>query len=327
MQHTLPFLLLLSTLTPVLGAQRGGGATPPANPTITFQNGGSLYVMNADGSNVRTVLSGASAVAAMEPAWSPDATEIAFVGAPGGQAHGIWAVRPDGTGLRQVAVLPAGFGADLAWSPAPAPDGRTKVAYVVPSNPSVTPYNYEVFLANADGSGATQLTMTVDHEMDVAWSPDGSRLAVTALAMQDGGKPYCAVLSLGVDGHQQVVVTGTIEVTRLAGSPLAATDGLNWTVRDPDWARSGERLLLSVRKPGFGDDLWIVDFANPLAPMRLNPNGGIEYFGTWSPDDSRICYRRNGTSKERGLYTMAANGTGAVKIASAGYYPDWRRTP
>jgi len=201
-------------------------------------------------------------------------------------------------------------------------------AISVPSNPSVSPYYYEVFLANTDGSGTAQLTTTVDHEMDVCWSRDGARLAITALAMNDGGKPYCAVLTLGVDGNNQVVVTGTIEVTRMPGSPLFATDGVNWLVRDPDWARHSDRLLLSVRKPGYGDDLWIVDLANPTAPVRLNPNGGVEITGCWSPDDSQICYRRTGGGRNaEGLYKVAANGVGPVQLRRGGFYPDWRRTP
>lgn len=328
----LSLVVLLSAVAalPAQGKKKGGGGgttPPPADPAIAFQSDGTLFVMNTDGSNLRVVVSNATTKVTMEPAWSPDSSEIAFVGTPGGLPNGIWAVKPDGSGLRRIAVLPAGVDTDLSWSPSPTPDGRKKIAYLAPGDPNANPQSYEVFLANADGSGTAQLTSTADFEMELCWAPDGARMAVTALAMNDGAKPYCAVLSIGIDSSQQLVVTGTTEVTRVAGSPLQASDGINWLIFDPDWARESDRLLLSVRKPGFGFDLWIVDLANPASPLRLNVHNDAESAGCWSPDDTRICYRRaGGGRKADGLYTVASNGTGATQILRGGRHPDWRRT-
>jgi Tol biopolymer transport system component len=54
----------------------------------------------------------------LEAAWSPDGTEIAFVG--GGGYYGSWIgiIRPDGSGHRRIARHCAGR--DPHWSP----DGR-----------------------------------------------------------------------------------------------------------------------------------------------------------------------------------------------------------
>src|SRR5690606_28450670 len=74
-----------------------------------------LYIMNADGSNVRRLSYGEGRYAT--PVWSPRGDLIAFTRIAGGQ-FSIGVMRPDGTGERSLA---SGF---LAESPTWAPNGR-----------------------------------------------------------------------------------------------------------------------------------------------------------------------------------------------------------
>ena len=64
-----------------------------------------IYVMNADGSAQRRIIS-MPAGDAIDPRWSPDGKQIVFVHVPNGmQADGprsIWVANADGTGLRQL---------------------------------------------------------------------------------------------------------------------------------------------------------------------------------------------------------------------------------
>lgn len=318
-------VLAVLPMASAAGMQRGGGSTPAPDPAIAFQSGGGLYVMNGDGTNVRLVLGNVGAGA--QPSWSPDSQELGFAGTPGGQANGIWAVRIDGSGLRRVASLATGATTAVAWSPVPAPDGRAKIAYVAPVDVGPNQRLYEVFLANADGSGEQRLTTTTDHEMDVAWSPEATRLAVTAIAMVDGAKPYCAVLALGADAGQ-VVVTAAVNVTMIPGSPLLATNGTTWSLRSPSWARHADFLLLSAKGDTFGFDLWLLDLADPAHPVRVAATSAAEKAPCWSPDDTRITFWKTGASKSAdGIYRMAADGSGLVQIQRGGSWPDWRRTP
>jgi len=63
-----------------------------------------LWLVNADGTNLRRVTSQPMPFVETEPAWSPDGTKIAFLGERqyGGE---IWIVNADGTGLTQVTHL------------------------------------------------------------------------------------------------------------------------------------------------------------------------------------------------------------------------------
>jgi TolB protein len=82
-------------------------------------NGGTIYVMNADGSGLRTLTNG------MDPALSPDGSRVAFTrweDSTPGSAGSVWVINTDGSGERNVhdtAVQPR--------SPSWSPDGKQLV--------------------------------------------------------------------------------------------------------------------------------------------------------------------------------------------------------
>ena len=97
------------------------------------------YVVRADGSGRwRLPFSG--------PGWSPDGRKILLVRQQGNPSE-IFAVNPDGSGLRNLTRNPTHDG-----SPAWSPDGRT-IAFV-----SRRDGNYGIYLMNPDGSGQRRLT-------------------------------------------------------------------------------------------------------------------------------------------------------------------------
>jgi TolB protein len=119
-----------------------------------------LYVMNADGTEVRAL--GPENVA--QPAWSPDGSQIAFVDTETGS---IMAIRPDGSEERRiidVAEIVGGVG--LVYSPTWAPDG-TKIAFM--AGPDAT--DTHIYVVDRDGSDLTQLTHGQAADAEPSWQP------------------------------------------------------------------------------------------------------------------------------------------------------------
>ncbi|HKG61452.1 MAG TPA: SBBP repeat-containing protein [Pyrinomonadaceae bacterium] len=123
-----------------------------------------IFVINADGSGLVKLTDEVSELN-RGITWSPNGSQIAYLGNDGPQA--IHIANTDGSGGYQLPGSPSGlFGLD--WSP----DG-TKFVYATEN---------ELFVINADGTGKTQLTTIqngANHDSSPRWSPDGSRILFT----------------------------------------------------------------------------------------------------------------------------------------------------
>ncbi|MDX6360934.1 MAG: TolB protein [Nocardioidaceae bacterium] len=127
--------------------------------------------------------------------WAPDSGRLAFL-ANAGQGHsGVYTVRADGTGLTELLGLgtrypQGGSGATQAmlvrWSPT---GQRLAVVTATPDPPSGPPpislYRLRVVTMNPDGSGLKALVgdgrcACSGFSPDLAWSPDGTTLALLA---------------------------------------------------------------------------------------------------------------------------------------------------
>jgi hypothetical protein len=140
---------------------------PGKNGPLAFGFGGTIVTENVDGTGRKTIvpLTSGVAVAAGEPAWSPDGTKLAYVSRIGGTG-GIFIVRADGTGTTRVTSDTTD--GEPTWSP----DG-TKLAFV-----HVSTGRRRLVVSNLDGSGLTVITPTLARDVDdPEWSPDGTRLA------------------------------------------------------------------------------------------------------------------------------------------------------
>ena len=123
--------------------------------------GEDVFVMNADGKGQRNLTRSSPDDA--NPDWAPDGSKVAYD--VGGTQ--IFASNADGTAMQR--LIPGGF------APSWAPTGL-QIAYTQ----NVEPSNSEIFVANADGSGARNLTNATSYDDDgAAWSPDGTKIAFT----------------------------------------------------------------------------------------------------------------------------------------------------
>ena len=152
-----------------------------------------LYTVGADGSGLRRLATTSGDyfdVIFGSPAWSPDGETIAFLRTEGGLGMTglrLYTIRPDGSGLEELALLHenvrAGHSAkhSLSWSP----DGASLLLGM----------GYAI-VVNADGSGFREVAWG----SGASWSPDGSRIAIVGRPDRDSNH---VLYTIAPDGSDQ----------------------------------------------------------------------------------------------------------------------------
>jgi Tol biopolymer transport system component len=152
----------------------GSPAWSPDGSTIAFvtdRSPSGIWVVNADGSNVRPLITAPDFLASGEPAWSPDGRSIAFSAGVKDSLNNFIGVieiaNADGSHARQLMT-----NATDIESPSWSPDGTRMLFVAAPDG--IGPHIYEV---NIDGTLQRQLTNQLDR--DPRWSPDGRQITFT----------------------------------------------------------------------------------------------------------------------------------------------------
>ena len=257
----------------------------------------------------------------------------------------IYAIEPDGTGLRRL-TADTGFDDDAAWSP----NGR-RIAFASnrahPANAceGLNPgCDYDIYVMNADGNNVKRLTSTPASDRDPAWSPDGRRIVFSSTRDDVGGSGEFVNAELYVmnaDGTAQTRITNDPGVDHQAawspdGTSIAfrrascefnciphiykvAPDGSGLTQltnggdRMPNWAPDGSKIVFE-REVG-GAHFFTM---NPDGSQQSIISG--EHSGpAWSPNGLRIAYAYPGIGH------MNVDGSGGTTInTSGGEKPDWQ---
>jgi len=102
-----------------------------------------------------------------DPQWSPDSRQIVFVSLRDGRQH-LWLMDADGGREREVDLGPGVFD-----DPMFSPDGEWLAFTRRERNTEKA-----LYVARVDGSELRRLTNSGAREADLAWSPDGSTIAV-----------------------------------------------------------------------------------------------------------------------------------------------------
>jgi Tol biopolymer transport system component len=225
-----------------------------------------------------------------------------------------------------------------------APAARNgQLLYLRPLGGNAPPYG-RLFLAAPSGEGARDITPAgILDVQGAAWSPDGRRIAISAIAEAD---------------HDPEIFVVAADGTRLR----RATDN-HLSDRQPTWSPDGRRLafasartglfqIYSMRADGSGqrrlshqaedcetpawspNGRWIV-FTCQLGYwklVRMRPDGSgerrllpgyplTESSPTWTPDGLIVFSRGAKSARGRGIFSARADGTGLRRLRASGGDP------
>jgi TolB protein len=278
----------------------GGSSRPKGPPALIFvstkDTDYAIFGARADGSHIYRLTkekgdpsTPAGLFFQVEPRWSPDGKQIAFVSGRDGKGH-IFVMRADGTGTRRVTDS-AEEDSHPTWSAdgkflvfsregalfrqAVAGGAATRVLKDAPgaaADPAYSPdgthiaYDYrqpgsgvrEVYVMSADGSDAHKLTNLGWVSGYPTWSPDGKTIAFMSTA--PGDHSHNEILTIpATGGKPRQVTTSTTDAIQ----PAYAPDGtLSFSVDGAIWvARGGKVIKLTPGKENEASPAW-----NPRPP-------------------------------------------------------------
>ena len=206
----------------------------------------------------------------------------------------------DGTGVTNITNTSAASESDVAWSP----DG-SKLAFTVFDFTDASA-NSGIFVSNADGTGRTRLTFSINDRLPT-WSPDGSRIAYVSQG---------SLVLMNADGsNADSILTGS--------------------VFKPKWSPDGTHLvyqssvgLSEIGVDGFGEREVLSAFAH-VFDYSYSPNGTQLIVNGDLDDDigNYGIYRANlnGSGTPHRLIDVTYNDFTGFSIADSTLSPDGNR--
>jgi Tol biopolymer transport system component len=169
-----------------VAGRAGWPSWSPEGRELVLETEGGIEVVTADGRERRSLGAGRM------PSWSPDGSAIALL-----RGRTVWTVEPDGGGVARKVVLAAWYPGGLAravpyrWSP----DG-SRLALADERG---------IVVVRRDGGARRILAKRGARE--VAWSPEGDRLAFTAVVGRIGRAERTELFVVGANGGAPVRLT------------------------------------------------------------------------------------------------------------------------
>ena len=234
-----------------------------------------IYVMNADGSNVRRIVDDPEYD--VGPQWSPDGRRILFMTARTGNFD-VYVMNADGTGQRNLTADHDRSDGAPVWSL----DGNY-IAFARRIDGKD-----QLFVMDSDGSNLKRVTHNSANNGSLGWSPDGSKLIFQT--DQDGN---WEIYTISVDGELD-------QLTDDAAEDL-------W----PDWSPDGNRIVFSSNRNG-KQHLYVMN-ADGSSLTQITNSAADDTEPAWAPDGKQIAFTsmRDGNPE---IYVMNADRTNERRL-------------
>ncbi len=164
--------------------------------------------------------------------------------------------------------------------------------------------NPEVYVMNADGTNATNLTDDPSSDTSPAWSPNGKKVAF--VSDRDGNSEIYLMNANGA---------GKRNLTKSPGSDSG-----------PVWSPDGRKIAFVSDRDGNGE-VYIMN-SNGTGQANISNCESTDRAPTWSPDSDRIAFESNRDGRFQ-IYIWAENGSGITELtdsAQGSLFPAWSPT-
>ncbi len=236
-----------------------------------------------------------------EPRWSPDGAYIVFnSGRIAEEGFGIYRMAPDGSS--QTKLIAIAGKRSLNFAPQVSPDGKKILFHTNRDG------NFEVYVANVDGSGLKNLTNDAGNDITPSWSRAGDLIAWSANRIGDGYQVYVA----RADGSSARQILS--QPSNNSARPVISPDGKRIAFTIQSFVATPSKIGI-VNADGSG--------------FRILDMGPGEYqMGDWIDDDTLLYSWRNSDSERSRIVASKLDGSNRQVLISVGgdaLYPSWRQ--
>ncbi|HKP02322.1 MAG TPA: hypothetical protein VJU77_03085 [Chthoniobacterales bacterium] len=198
----------------------------------------------------------------------------------------------------------------------------------------------DIFVMEADGANATNLTSNQSYNLFADWSPDGTKIAFSSdrsgdfeiyLMNADGSNPVRLTNNPAEDQRPRWSPDGTkfafysdrdnnaghfeVYVMNVDGSQptrLTNTMGVDY---EPTWSPDGRKIVFTSFRDG-NSEVYVMDADGSNQMNLTNRPGGGDRQPAWSPDGSKIAF--SSTRSGSGVFVMNPDGSNVVQLTQSG---------